>query len=313
MLRSLIAGMRDAGSLDPPVSEMLDLVWSHSTWLPEPPPSEPGRLRHNMETPLLDQLAETVNWEVNEAIVYAPFHDPACRAISDIIGRFHPGRLRVLISRGTSVDADRLHDILAATQGASCTLIEVRDEPTTYLHAKWIHLIGASHEALLTGSSNLSVSALLLPSPRGNIELGLINVGNRGDFDSVYAPLTMVDIGHPRDAGVTIRIDDEPKEDVAGPVLLWSQLDGTTLTLVFDRPLNPGFHLRLANPDGPITVAKITIHVDRLLISIDPREAGTIAERGLIEVHIDDDPQYPALLAISALGIAGKVGPYTEP
>ena len=79
--------------------------------------------------------------------------------------------------------------------------------------------------------------------------MGLINVGNRGDFDSVYAPLTMVDIGHPRDAGVTIRIDDEPKEDVAGPVLLWSQLDGTTLTLVFDRPLNPGFHLRLANPE----------------------------------------------------------------
>ena len=65
----------------------------------------------------------------------------------------------------------------------------MKDEPAAYIHAKWVHLIHPDTETLLTGSANLSRSALLRSSSGGNIEMGVVSTGPAGTFDGLYAHL----------------------------------------------------------------------------------------------------------------------------
>jgi hypothetical protein len=47
-IRGLIDGLAERGALDPPTSEMLQLVWSRCPWLAEPQ-HVPATARHNLD------------------------------------------------------------------------------------------------------------------------------------------------------------------------------------------------------------------------------------------------------------------------
>jgi hypothetical protein len=286
-VRGLIDGLAQGGALDPPASEILRLVWSRCPWLPEPN-HVPTTVRHNLEVSLADQLATEVSWDVEEMTAYAPFHDPDCAALSTLIERFRPRRLRLFIRGDTSVDADKLSGVLSSAQSFELAHVAIGDEARDYLHAKWVHLRGAKREALLTGSANLSRSALLNPADSGNLELGIISVGARGDFDHLYAPLRLTGIDSPHDLDVTFSPDTEVLPDAAVMQLLWSRLDGTVLTLTFDRPVQLDPALALVGPAGPITVEKITTGGEVILAKLEPQDAAALAEGGPIEVTLSN-------------------------
>lgn len=287
-VRNLIDGLSSRDALDTPTTEILREVWSRSPWLGESA-QESSSVRHNLDVPLAEQLAGEVRWKVESMTAYAPFHDSECSALASLIERFKPRQLRVLIRGDTSVDADHLSAVLAAVPNAKCMHVAITEDPTTYLHAKWIHLVGAKEEVLLSGSANLSRPALLNSADSGNVELGRISRGRRGEFDYLYAPLSLEDIENPHTLGVTFKPSTEMHVDISGPQLLWSRLDGIHLTLMFDRPLDLEAGLALVVSDGTIPIAHARVDGCQLIAKISPQDAAKIAESGALEVRIGEE------------------------
>ena len=106
----------------------------------------------------------------------------------------------------------------------------MKDEPAAYIHAKWVHLIHPDTETLLTGSANLSRSALLRSSFNGNIEIGVVSTRPAGTFDGLYAHLQRKRVNDVSCSASAIRAATKTRpDDVASyPVALWSHLDGDT-------------------------------------------------------------------------------------
>lgn len=303
VLRDLVDGLRRDGKLDPPTSQMLDAVWGQVAWLPQPgsPLPEgvhPPTVRHNLVTPLIDQLAAAVAGDIETVTMYAPFHDVNCAAVSTVLDRFRPRTLQLLLTRDTSVDGERLAEVLAAAApGATCHKLEVRDAPTTYVHAKWIHLVTADREIVLSGSANLSYSALLASAVDGNVELGIVTVRPRGGFNDLYAPLTLSEIDSPTDLGVTYDSNPDEVDDPTEVALSWSRLDGNVLTLVFDR-LDGEVTLTLTSGGATLDVARVDRDAVTLTAVLSPDGAARVAAGGPVHVilggaHILDCVTWP--------------------
>jgi hypothetical protein len=284
-LRHLVDGLARSEALDPPTGQMLDLVWAHSTWLPAPDSYAPAAVRHNVQSPLIEQLADAVDFDVDVATLYAPFHDPDCAAVSAVLNRFRPKRLRLLVTRNTSVHTDRLDAIIAATAGSTCEHLEIRDDPATFVHAKWIHLAGARREAMLTGSANLSRSALLSAAAHGNIELGIISVRDAGGFDDLYVPLNLTELASPSELDLSFHSDADEIDDPATPSLRWSRLDRNELTLEFTF-LGSDVALSLEASDRPVGIARIDRNDATLTVLLDPADAARLSDGGPIWVSV---------------------------
>jgi hypothetical protein len=289
-IRGLVDGLATHGALDPPTQDMLQQVWSRSAWLAEPTHAF-GTVRHNLEVSLAEQLAKEVTWKVEQMTTYAPFHDPDCAALATLIERFRPRRLRVLLGRDTSVDADRLSTVIAAIADSQCLHVVIEEDPGTYLHAKWVHLAGAKQEALLSGSANLSQSAMLNSADTGNVELGVINSGVRGDYDYLYEPLLLTPVDSPHLLGVTYEVPIEAPQPLTAPRLLWSRLDGRELTLMFDRPVDVEDAVVLLGPAGRIPIERARADGSALVVRLEPQAAVALAEGGPIEVTFGEEAQ----------------------
>jgi hypothetical protein len=284
-LRHLVDGLAQSEALDPPTSQVLDLVWTHSTWLPAPDSYAPAAVRHNVQSPLIEQLADAVDFDVDIATLYAPFHDPDCAAVSAVLNRFRPKRLRLLVTRDTSVHTDRLDEIIAATDGSTCEHLEIGDDPATFVHAKWIHLAGARREAMLTGSANLSRSALLSAAAHGNVELGIISVRDAGGFDDLYEPLNLTELASPSELDLSFHSDADEVDDPAAPSLLWSRLDRSVLTLAFTF-LAPDIALSLTASDRPVGIIRVDRNDATLTVLLDAADAARLADGGPIWVSL---------------------------
>lgn len=284
-LRGMVDELSENGALDSPTRQYLDLVWSHCSWLPKATSYAPQRIHHNLHYSLIEQFANAVDFDIEVATIYAPFHDPDCAAISQLIDRFRPALLRVFLTRGTSVNGDRLSEVLSAVPSESF-VAEVRDDPRTYLHAKWIHLVGPESEAMLAGSANLSRSALLHPAGAGNIEIGVIDIGRRGEFEHLYEPLNLTQVDSVSDLGLAFHSNPDPVTDPGLPVLLWSRLDGTALTLAFDRPIAQTA-LTFSSPTGPIAYVRLDFKGSTVSATLEPQQAATLAEGGYIYVTLN--------------------------
>jgi hypothetical protein len=103
----------------------------------------------------------------------------------------------------------------------------------------------------LTGSANLSRSALLRSADKGNIEIGIISSGACGAFENLYSHLQRKPIKDLSSLGISYRGGTDGDPDASPhPVVLWSRLDGTTLTFVLDRPVLDGTAIDLQDHAG---------------------------------------------------------------
>ncbi|QFG26273.1 hypothetical protein [Actinomadura sp. WMMB 499] len=292
--RSLIDGMVTRDLLDPPVVELLGDVWGTAAWMPATGAADTF-VRHNLARPLIEQLADRVTWPVHELVAYAPFHDPECAALAALIARFSPAKVTALVSKGTSVDPEHLDSVLSKVEAASTEAITVEGHATTYIHAKWVHLLGQDREVLLSGSANLSRSALLQSAETGNIEVGLIREGAKGGFASIYEHLVRTPVADVGEFG--LRIQPSTKKEIVQPdhpILLWSRLDGRALTLVFDRfDHDPHAGPELSVAIGGVGLKYVSIQFDgtSVKLQLTAESAAMVTEGGGVEVHFGDDEE----------------------
>jgi hypothetical protein len=287
-VRDLIDEMAANGVIDPPTVDFMETVWSKAPWLPSTHEGD-SSVRHNFEVPLIAQLAGAVTWPVEELTVHAPFHDPDSAALAALITQFRPKTVRVLLSRATSVDTSKLAQVMASAPRAKWLLAEVEDDAATYIHAKWVHLVGANNEALLTGSANLSRSALLRASNSGNIEIGVISRGVRGEFSDLYKHLTLSPITDIASLNLSYAPTSVDDLESRLPRTSWSRLDGTKLTLAFDRAID-GMQqdLRVFSTNGEVTPTSVDVDGKVVTLNLTKIDAALIAEGGFITVQFGD-------------------------
>lgn len=310
--RTLIDGLAIRELLDPPTVDLLQILWGTAPWLPTTP-AAPTAVRHNLDQPLIDQLAAAVEWPVREMIAHAPFHDPDCAALERLVELFRPERLRVLVSRDTSVDPERLASALSKTTNAALEIIEVTSDPATYIHAKWIHLKGDTAEAILTGSANLSRSALLRTAANGNVEAGVITFADPGGFAAIDDHLRHSDVTDAASIGLTYRSTEEPLEASAHPVVLWSRLDGRRLTIMFDRAVDDELELVITGFNAAV-VTWTAKRVHGLIVELDLNDesATMVTDGGALTIQIgqdESDPSYSWPYQLAAIrGRLNKAG-----
>ena len=145
-------------AVDAPAREAVRRAWSTATWLGAQPPAR-GIVRHNVQRPFIEQLAEVVTSPVRTMRVHAPFYDRDLSGLVTLLKGVVAERVEVLTTRTTSVDGSTLKATLDELRVPTAyQTLGLRDpsETGTYLHAKWIHLLCDDKEVLLSGSANLS-------------------------------------------------------------------------------------------------------------------------------------------------------------
>ncbi|HEX5404129.1 MAG TPA: hypothetical protein VFX16_17720, partial [Pseudonocardiaceae bacterium] len=246
--RQLIDTMAKEHLLDPPVCEALSTVWDQAPWLSNAP-AGPTTICDNRVTSLATQflgVVAAIDQPVQQLTVHAPFYDTKAAALRFLVDQLTPRQVRVLLRKDTSVNPRAL---LKALEGTRAQLLEVSvTNDDTYIHAKWVHVATTERDILLTGSPNLSRPALLSDWTSGNIEAGVIQVLASGDVDELYQPLTLTPIDNLSAWGLKIETTP-PKPVPAGPLLLWSQLQGHHLRLAFTATFDASL-LHLSAADG---------------------------------------------------------------
>jgi hypothetical protein len=182
-VKDLVDRLGTSGRLDSATRERLAVFWNAYDWWHHPPAN--GPLRHNLDTPLGEQLITALEGErVEELTVIAPFHDQRCAALDQLASRLKPKSLRVLVQPGhCSVDSEHLARVLQLHGGQAHTITAAGQHAGSYLHAKIILAKTRRRAVCLTGSANCSLVALWRPHPNANIELGCLTIGPRTAFD----------------------------------------------------------------------------------------------------------------------------------
>jgi len=116
----------------------------------------PSLFVSNWDRSLIDQLCDGITAPVDELYVMAPFYDEGATALSSLIETLRPRAITLYQCRGMSVDGSRLVSVLLAS-GARIVAMHV-DE---FVHAKLLGVAARERCRLLSGSANLSRSALL--------------------------------------------------------------------------------------------------------------------------------------------------------
>jgi hypothetical protein len=196
-----------AGPVNLP-EEAADALSTTAALLERLPAEAPGpRLISSLEGPIVDALPPG---PVDELIAYAPFFDPALSALESVVERLRPGKLTVFVQPQTSVHGVRLERFLAERNARLAWCAE-----SPYRHGKLIEWSVGGERWALTGSPNLSVSALGRGvSEGGNLELGLLS--------SVTASLAPAEAPTPPASASELSVvrDEGEGREASGPLLL---------------------------------------------------------------------------------------------
>jgi hypothetical protein len=127
--------------------------------------STTGAIRGSLPTGPVDELA-----------VCAPFHDPGSAALRALADHFEPTVLRISYQPGlTALDQPALQALTAELSARGMHVMISEDTEGRYRHGKLIEWSAGGARWALTGSPNLSSSALLESvAEGGNCELGII-------------------------------------------------------------------------------------------------------------------------------------------
>ena len=119
--------------------------------------------------PIIDQLPKAA--KVSELVLSAPFFDKAALAIERLLGHFDPTRLVVALTEDANFDGAKLAQLVAKRSGTVSMIADTR-----YHHGKLVEWKMARARYALTGSPNISRSALLESMAEGgNCEVGLVS------------------------------------------------------------------------------------------------------------------------------------------
>lgn len=180
--------------IDKPTSARLQRIWDAISWIPSINP-EVNPVIHNLVTPILDQFSLMVpSGGVEEIVMAAPFHDRNAQALKEIVTRFKPEKISLLVQKeNTKLNIQAVEKELAAS-GAQVKIFDAK-APEMYgnpfLHAKFILIRTQGADLLLQGSPNLSSVALCNSGRQANVEMANVLVGEKGSHDHILAALDL--------------------------------------------------------------------------------------------------------------------------
>ena len=209
-VRMLLERFRDQGLLSRTAAWHVDRILDGTPWLFRAP-STLSRVRHNLDTSFVDQLAEAVGDEhVDRLWVLAPFFDEGAHAFGELVKRLRPDLTTILLQpERTSVDPAALTRQAAASDGR-IELRSVRRPDDPWIHAKLFVVQTPSNAFCLQGSANASVAALLHRDPDGNFEMGSLLRASRDSFDDVIDGLDVSDpVSNAADLHLSYQSSDE--------------------------------------------------------------------------------------------------------
>jgi hypothetical protein len=187
------------------------------------------RLVHTSNSALIDQLPQD---NVDQLLLYAPFHDERAEGVRELIDRLLPNRVTLAVQSGkrTVIQPDAVQRVLADLGVDFEVTVDVSEQ---YRHGKLVEAVAPDGRRwTLTGSPNLSARALLHPATYGgNIEVGIIARPLASMFPSGCEHIDLDDVPAVRieSAGVS--------RALAGMTLLSAVRTEDGLELIFARPL----------------------------------------------------------------------------
>jgi hypothetical protein len=188
------------------------------------------RLVHTSDSALIDQLPED---DVDQLLLYAPFHDERAEGVRELIERLLPNRVTLAVQSGgrTVIQPDAVRGVLTALGVDFEVMVDVCEQ---YRHGKLVEAVAPDGSRwTLTGSPNLSARALLRPATDGgNIEVGVIGRPSASMFPSDCERAGLGDVPAVRIEGTGL------SRALAGTTLLSAVRAEGGLHLVFARPLS---------------------------------------------------------------------------
>jgi hypothetical protein len=317
--------MAARGYLDTQAIQHLECMWSDTPWIWTQPAAAVQTVRHNLNTPLAEQLIAFVGGEVaTDVVMHAPFHDPDCEALRRLLTSLKPEHATVVVQeRRTSVDPSALAHVLETCPARTDVLLAAAPGfPATYLHAKFILIRTPARSVTFVGSANLSLAALYRTdrpagnSPPGNIELVNLMDGPPRAFDDFLAGLDLTEpTSQPAELDVSYHRDEENEKDDARPQLRRGVWHDGVLHLEAAHPLPEGpLTLVIAGTDAPAALA-----VNAETVSGQPSpEAAAILDSKAVPVWlrigtpdgpVETTPVYPYHLASLASMLTGRRDP----
>jgi HKD family nuclease len=182
----LIGQVQDQLGNSAQANKMYQKASHQSEWILESVESNADvQFMHNFDAPLLDQYVEVLTGEtIREITIISPFLDYQASALKEILIRFKPKNLKLVIQSQRSVGDLRALEKLK-TSGFPLQVHLFNDE-SRYLHAK-IYLFKTNRcSYIFTGSANCTSAALLHRMGQGNFETMLLTKADANDhFDKL--------------------------------------------------------------------------------------------------------------------------------
>lgn len=232
--RELLDGLCEQHLVDDSGAGYLGHLWSRVPWLVDRAQGETRPVLHNLTMPLLDQFVEGVHVRgvPKDLVMFAPFHDPDCAAVSSLLERTDPRAATLLIQPGrTSIDPGALSGLMERFPQLNVRPFGPRGNHDQYVHAKFILARFVGESLCLQGSANLSRSALLKTVPAGNVEIVNLLSGEAETFDPLLSEMW---VGKPVTDAASLDVRFQPGPDVEPSLqlrLLEARWDGEFLIL----------------------------------------------------------------------------------
>ncbi len=164
-----------------------------NTRLPPQPAGTPqtySPLLHNLDTPIAAQfktaLTAQAPSDIDELLLSAPYYDDGAEAVGQLLTDLRPRRVRVFLTKATSVNGNRLKERLIASGAPTDVLMYQPDE---FVHAKLIGAVAGDQGWLLSGSANLSRAALTRTvGHSGNVEVAVLTQLTADEVRAVFTP-----------------------------------------------------------------------------------------------------------------------------
>lgn len=227
------------------------------------PTGDDARLVSSLLGPIIDQLPLG---PVDELCLFAPFFDADGAALTRLVERFQPASVMVVVQPEMS-RFDGTAILAALNKTKACVLA---DNDKVYRHGKLIEWSAAGRRWALTGSANISRSALLrAQTDGGNCELGIIT--------EIAATLMPADTTQPSIAEIQqITITPSPPVKTPTARLLGAHLVGPGVRVQLVTPLDDPADVQFMNPEYQqwLLIDAAPTHLDTFDL-LEPLAAGT--------------------------------------
>lgn len=150
----------------------LDAMTCDCPWLAsEYPTRSSHRFLHNLDGPLLDQLAEGLGAPSRHVLIVSPFFDSTARLLQKINSALKPSRVEIYTQNGTTtLSPEWIESQTETDTDCAIHLAEYGHPKRQRLHGKGIAIAHSEGVRLAIGSANFTGAALASAAKEGNLE-----------------------------------------------------------------------------------------------------------------------------------------------